>query len=552
MRDGLMKYKYVLWCFILVGFTYSCGLSDKQISFTEEEQLWINEHQQIVLAVDNSYAPLNYLDKEGKLTGLNIELVRLIEKRIGVKIRLEGSNWNEALQKAMNHEVDGLINASPLAERKAKLNFSNSFFKDPLALVTYKDNDIQDFENVQFQRIAAKQGSQHLKVLESKIPKHLTIPIKTLNEGIQLLSSKQIDGIYDDLAPLYHILSSEGYSHLKIAFIEPSENGARIAIRNNAPILLSILNKAIESITSEERILIQNKWLSFTPERDYKVFYLAIAILISFVLLISLWTWALKTMVNKRTNELKKELQRRKETEKLLIEAKEKAEESDRLKSAFLANISHEIRTPMNGIVGFSELLLVGSFTLEEQNKYHELVLNNSKQLLSIINDLVNISKLEAKLVEVVKSKIDISKMFEGLQSVFNLRVKGTNIELSYANGLDANKEIFLDEVKLKQVLTNLISNAIKNTENGYVRFGVCELADKKLKFTVEDSGLGIKPENHKNIFNRFWKVKSGANEGGTGLGLAISKAHVELMGGEIWVESEINQGAKFYFTIPF
>lgn len=537
---------------VIIVFHYCTANQDKPLVLNEVEQKWLEEHDEIVFAVDDTYPPLNYKDDKGRLVGLNIDLIRLIGQRTGIKIKLEGSTWNEALEKAMNHTVDGLINASPLEERKQRLNFTNSFFRDPLALVTYKDNDITAFDNIKFQRIAAKKGSQHLQALSSKIPNHLIISISTLEEGIELLSAKKIDGIYDDLAPLYHLISSQGYSHLKIAFVEPSKNGARIAVRNDDEIMLRILNKAIKSISNEDRLAIQNKWLKFTPERDYAMYYLTIAVLLTIVLLISLWTWSLKLMVNKRTNELKEELIRRKETEKLLISAKEKAEESDRLKSAFVANISHEIRTPMNGIVGFSELLTESEFIKEEQDKYHGLILSSARQLLSIINDLVNISKLEANLVQVYKAEVDINKMLQDLYSVFSIQVANKDISLECTNIENKENTYLLDEVKVVQVLTNLISNAIKNTEAGYVKFGIHEMNETELTFFVKDSGIGIKPENHKNIFNRFWKENNGANYGGTGLGLAISKAHIELMGGKIWLNSSENNGAEFYFALPF
>ncbi len=551
MSKKAKGYVFFIVPLIILSALLACNpVSDQLIILNQEEKLWLKQHENIVLAVDNTYAPLNFKGEDGELTGLNIDLVHLMEQRIGIKIKLEGSNWNEALNKAMNHEVDGLINASPLEERKSKLNFTNEFFKDPLALVTYKGNEIRSFENIKFQRIAAKKGSQHLHLLKSKIPQHLIISINTLDEGIDLLSTKRIDGIYDDLAPLYHIISSMGYSNLKVAFVEPNKVGARIAVRNDDLILLGILNKAIKSISSEERLRIQNKWLAFTPKRDYTVYYITIGILVAVVLLISLWTWSLTAMVKRRTTELEEELVRRKEAEVQLIRSKEKAEESDRLKSAFLANISHEIRTPMNSIFGFSELLQVNDFSREEQSKYLSLILSSAKQLLSIINDLVNISKLEANLVTVDKSKVDVTKMMEDLKSIFKLETKNQNIELSYECTINGTSHFNIDEVKVKQVLTNLISNSIKNTEKGFVNFGIKHENSHLLQFYVKDSGTGINPDDHKNIFNRFWKVNNGSNESGTGLGLAISKAHVELMGGEIWVESKLGDGAAFYFTI--
>ncbi|MCU4176881.1 ATP-binding protein [Carboxylicivirga sp. N1Y90] len=544
-------FKIVLFV-ILLG-CYGCTQSKQhQIKFSPEEKQWLLNHDKIVLAVDNSYPPLNYIGDDGQLTGLNIDLVKLVGQQLNISIELEGSDWDEALEKALNHEVDGVINATPLEERKSKLNFSEEFFRDPLALVTYKDTEIDDFDNIKFQRIAAKRGSRHLLVLQEKIPPYLIVPIANLEEGIGLLSQRKVDGIYDDLAPLYHIISSSGYSHLKVAFVETNSLGASIGLRNNDPLLLSVLNKAISSITNEDRLSIQDKWLGFSPARDYTVYYITIGILMAVVMLISLWTWSLKTMVKSKTRELNSELQRRKQTEAELIRSKERAEESDRLKSAFLANISHEIRTPMNGIFGFSELLQLNTFSEDEQNKYLGLIFSSAQQLLSIINDLVNISKLEANLVEVNKEEVNLHEMVSDLFALHKLKAEKLALDFSYSYELEESERFNVDKVKVRQVLTNLISNAIKNTKDGSVHFGVEPYGDGEfLRFFVCDTGIGIDVENHEHIFNRFWKLKSGSDQGGTGLGLAISKAHVELMGGKIWVESELKKGAHFSFTVP-
>ncbi len=250
---------------------------------------------------------------------------------------------------------------------------------------------------------------------------------------------------------------------------------------------------------------------------------------------------------------------KRKQIENDLKKALERAEESDRLKSAFLANMSHEIRTPMNGIVGFADLLSNSELDLDKRLKYAEIINVNSKHLLSIINDIIDISKIESGQVTLNEIQVDINSMFDDLLTLFSsssLCKQDVNIRISSKLNQN-NAMIYTDEIKLKQVLTNIINNALKFTDKGSVEFG-CRLVeqDKKpyLLFIVADTGIGIAKANHSLIFDRFRQVDFNfeRNYGGTGLGLPISKAFIELMGGKIWVDSDIGKGAKFYFIIPY
>lgn len=237
-----------------------------------------------------------------------------------------------------------------------------------------------------------------------------------------------------------------------------------------------------------------------------------------------------------------------------LIRAKEKAEESDRLKTAFLHNISHEIRTPMNAIVGFATLLGEPDVDTQSRKDYIEVIMQSSNHLLSIISDIVDISNIEANLVKIVKNDININLVLKSLCDQYLPKAIEKKIQLiCKTNVPDSDAFIVTDSIKLTQILINLINNGIKFTDNGYVKVG-CVLIDRFLEFHVSDTGIGISEEYHKRIFDRFFQVQYTVSRSyeGTGLGLAISKAHVELMGGKIWVTSEPGKGSSFFFTIPY
>ncbi|MDO9595143.1 MAG: ATP-binding protein [Lutibacter sp.] len=246
-----------------------------------------------------------------------------------------------------------------------------------------------------------------------------------------------------------------------------------------------------------------------------------------------------------------------KEIEKQLIAAKERAEQSDRLKSAFLANMSHEIRTPMNGILGFADLLKEPDLSGEKQQKYIDIIQKSGIRMLNIINDIVDISKIEAGLMQVDLKDSDINEQVEFIYTFFKPEVEAKGLQFVIKKSLSANEAIVkTDREKLYAILTNLIKNAIKFTNEGFIEFGYQLIKDNgiaNLEFYVKDTGIGISKDKQEAIFERFIQadISNLMVLQGTGLGLAITKAYVEILGGKIWVESEEGIGSTFYFTIP-
>jgi signal transduction histidine kinase len=233
-----------------------------------------------------------------------------------------------------------------------------------------------------------------------------------------------------------------------------------------------------------------------------------------------------------------------------------KAEESDRLKTAFLQNISHEIRTPMNAILGFSELLNDPELGSEMRTTYTDIIGKSGNHLLTILEDIINISELEAGKEALRTGKTHLNPLLRDMYEQYKLKAGKKNLELKLYTPLDDDQVfIITDETKLIQILSNLLNNALKFTKEGSINFGYT-LKNGKLEFYVEDSGVGISPDKNKEIFDRFKQVEivlSSENGGrGLGLGLSISKAYVELMGGSIWLKSELGKGSTFYFSIPY
>lgn len=242
-----------------------------------------------------------------------------------------------------------------------------------------------------------------------------------------------------------------------------------------------------------------------------------------------------------------------KKAEDELMKAKVKAEESDNLKTAFIANISHEIRTPMNGILGFAELLKNPKINQNRRKQYVDVIEQSGNRMLNIINDLIDISRIETGQVEIMEENIPVGPVLENLYIFFKPEAQKRKLDLSYSSDLKKNEEIIrTDRTKLTQVLTNLVSNALKFTSEGSIEFGCSRQKDEFL-FFVKDTGKGIHRDSREIIFERFRQTDlTPANAAeGSGLGLAISKAFIEMLGGRIWVESELAKGSVFYFTLP-
>jgi signal transduction histidine kinase/ligand-binding sensor domain-containing protein len=252
--------------------------------------------------------------------------------------------------------------------------------------------------------------------------------------------------------------------------------------------------------------------------------------------IIEMHTKNLEHLVNERTSELKK--------------AKEKAEESDRLKSAFLANMSHEIRTPLNAIIGFSSLLAGEDFGIDDRKRFHQIINENTEFLLRLIDDILDLSIIEANQLVINKTVFHINELMDNLYSNFSLTNKNKNVEIKLNNSVyNQHIKVYTDRLRLRQILINLMQNAIKFTKKGFIELGLFS-ENNNLVFYIKDTGTGISEENQILIFDRFRKLNKDGSVRGIGLGLSISKKLVDILGGNITLESELGKGSTFYLTI--
>ncbi|MBK7628035.1 MAG: PAS domain S-box protein [Bacteroidales bacterium] len=251
--------------------------------------------------------------------------------------------------------------------------------------------------------------------------------------------------------------------------------------------------------------------------------------------------------------EIFHDITERKIIEDELTQSKEKAEESDRLKTAFLHNVSHEIRTPMNAIVGFTTLLSEPDLSPENHRSYLEIITQSSNHLLSIVTDIIEVSNIEAGKLKLNMNKVVVHSVMEKLHKQFSLSATSKGLDLFYEQPEhDPDRHFYTDSTKLFQVLSNLLANACKFTREGFVKMGYTFQPDY-IQFYVSDTGIGISEDQQTKIFERFYQVDSGEDRQyeGTGLGLSLSKAYIEFLGGKLWVESEAGKGSTFFLNLP-
>ncbi len=527
-------------CLFSVTLLTSC--KQKEDLLDQEERQWLNDHPNLIAAINPTFAPYQFINEQGEIDGIFIGFINLIEDRIGYTFKKKRYyNWNDIIIDAEHGKVDVILEIQETIDRGKFLTFSNPLLSQPHVIVTHKE--IPSNKSLKFfdeQRIGVIKGYAIEEFLKKNHPKFELIAVSNDDEAYRMLENKEINAIISFQAIANYFINQRGYKNLKVNKSIPYLNQSSIANLREHYILSNIIDKAIRSITSKEKKQIFDSW-SYTlvkPIYQKNWFWFSLLGIISgFLLLIIFINNLLKNKVKTKTLEL--------------IAAKEKAEESSQLKTAFLHNISHEIRTPVNAVVGFSDMIEKGIIKKEEHPKFLKVIKHSGEQLINVIDDLLEISSLDTKKAKVHPSEVNVSEILEELCAIYEVKAiqKEINLKLKESDKISA----ITDGSKLRKIISGLVDNAIKNTDKGSVEILV-NTVDKSLIFQVIDTGKGIPESLLPSIFKRFQKSSHEIKnyDDGVGLGLAIIKENVELLKGSIKVSSSVNVGSNFTVSIPF
>jgi len=548
-----------------------------QIDFSEERSSIIRKIGNIYFQYGETQKALDFylIALETSRKGNDQEGLSMAYNNIG-RIYTEQGKHTEALEyfnKALKIKMKGgselsisntLLNIGRTYERMKNLSMAEKYYRQAIGIRSRLEN-LEGVANAQqylsriyLQTFRAQQGE--------KLLKNSLFIADSLG-----LSSLKVSG-YQQLAEYY--TKSNRYKEALEAY--QNYNKARDSVYSDEKrkILVEV-DSRYKFESSENRIKMLSKEAALKQSELRKVRWVSYfwAILFLFFVIVSYLlynSYKLKSSVNKK---LVQEIEERKKAQldlenyqkdlehivddrtAQLREAKERAEQSDRLKSSFLANISHEIRTPMNAIIGFSSFLHDSSFDRESQTEAINQIKMNGEVLLTLLNDILDISLLEVNQLKLINGNFNversIAEVVKQQQSNPLIRVK-PDVELRFANDTQFGGILYGDEFRFRQILGNLLSNAAKFTDKGFIEVGY-QAEESQVVFYVRDSGIGIPTENHTLIFDRFAKFNTSADRfySGTGIGLSLCRDIVGLMGGNIWLDSAPGQGSTFFFSLP-
>jgi len=519
------------------------------LNLNVKERMWLKKHK-VLNVISLNFPPLTINDtKSGKLLGMGRDYLDIISKKLGIKFHYEFANSLKGIIKKIQ---EGKADIYPLL-RKNKIyanlvKNTHTLFKEYNLVVNHiNDPFIDNISQLKYKKVAIRRYSSLIKILGKRYPSIIFVPVDSTSQLLEMVKNHQADDAIAPVPAIYYTIRHNQYSKLKVAGRLPFISFFTVGLNAKLPQeALSAFNKAIDSISQKERNDIYNKWVAsrLVTKPDYTFVYEIIAILLLVMLSLIIFNRFMAS-----------EIKKREKIQKELVRAREKADDANRAKSEFIANISHEIRTPMNAVVGFAELLENTKLDMK-QNSYLISIKSGINALLKIISDILDISKIEAGKMNLEYEAVNLSLLLEEVEALFAHEIEKKGLEFRIVIPGDLPYSFVLDSARIRQILFNLVGNAIKFTDHGYIYViveqhitNIDEHASKiDLAIKVKDSGAGISEKDQKLIFDKFIQKtnQSYKKYGGTGLGLNICKKLANMMNGDISVESELGKGSVF------
>lgn len=518
----------------------------KRIQLTKKEREWLDEHPVITAASDPNWPPVEYLDRDKKFTGMAADYIELVEQRLGIRIEVvPHETWSQSLKSARDRRVSLLTAAASTPDRDKYLRFTKPYLELPASIIINADTrGISGLPDLRGKRVAVVKNYASHDFLERIHPELELLPVADISNGLYAVSYGEVDAFIANVATASYYIEKLAIQNLRVAGESGFVYKIGIASRSDWPVLHGLLQKSVESISSEERQAIYRKWVGLKPEsweptREQLIGFAVVLIIIGFGATL-IWNRQLRKTVEFRTQELRA-------SEEEARAARETAEKANRTKSGFLAAASHDLRQPMHAM----SLQLGQLKELLQDNKAEQILaqVSNSQFALSdILNALLDISHLDAGTLKPNLSHFSLAQLFTRLENEFSsqARERGVNLRLRSSHAW-----LYSDAALLYRVLANLVDNAVKHTRATGVLIAARKRGDK-WRIEIWDCGPGIPAERQRAIFDEFVQLDNPGRDRrkGLGLGLSIVQRLNQLLGLQLNLISRSGSGSCFRLTV--
>jgi polar amino acid transport system substrate-binding protein len=530
-----------------------------QFQLAGNETAWLDDHKDLRLGIDPSWAPFEYFDSNGELAGITSDNIRILTDKLGVSIEpVKNISWAEVLARAQDGRLDIVSSIVKTEERSEYLLFTEPYLNLPTVIVMRNDASfIEGIQDLKDKTIAVVTGYAIQAYLKEDNPDQELLLYDNLPDAMRAVSAGRADAVIGNVASINLIKNELGLNRLNVAASAPYTYDLSFGVRKDWPELIPILEKGLAGITDNEKEIIRDKWVNirFRKQTDWQM-------VLRIVLGVVLVAGSIVTVILISNRRLTSEIDQRRQAEEVaeqsqiaLSKAKDAADAANKAKSVFLANMSHEIRTPMNAVLGYSQRMQRDA-DLSAQNKEHIQIINRSgEHLLGLINDVLEMSKIEAGRITLNLSTFDLLALLRDLEMMFSIRAESKGLQLVVESDSSLPQFVVGDESKVRQILINLLGNAVDFTETGGIMLRAMKSetgqGTSQIVVEVRDTGKGIAADELDSVFEAFEQTESGRQmDGGTGLGMPISRQYARLMGGDLVVASELGEGSVFRLMI--
>ena len=527
----------------------------KKILLADDEKKWIRDHPVIRLGIDPEFVPFEFFAEDGKYSGIASDYVDILRERLGLNIEVvHGLSWKEAVDKIRDRQIDLLACVGKTRERTSFLNYSRPYLDFHGVIITRTDMPfITGLDSLRNMKVAVQVNTSHEGYLKDNTDIE-PILYNTSQEGIRAVSDGKVDAFVGHLATCTYWIRKLNLTNLKVAAPTSQEmQKLHFAARKDWPELIKIINKGLASVTEQEKNEISQRWVYIKYENGVDIAHIrqlamkfAVAILVIFVVFI-VWNRTLKKQINER---IAAESALKERTDKL-AQANIRLQGLDKLKSMFIASMSHELRTPLNSIIGFTGIILGGMSgdITNEQRKQLGMVKSSASHLLELINDVIDVSKIEADKVELAIEEFDLAALVHDVYKSFETMADEHGLKITF----EPSERLIVssDKRRTRQVVMNLVSNAIKFTDKGRIDIKLAK-TEALAEVSVADTGIGIRKEDIGRLFQAFSRIATDNRlTEGSGLGLYLSRKIAKLLGGDIKAASEPGKGSVFTLALP-